>query len=57
MDLDTMLTEAAPARHVTLDDPDSPAGVAVYRQIIAQRPAPGPARRRIKVAALSLIHI
>ena len=53
MDLDTMLTEAAPARHVTLDDPDSSAGVALYRQITAQRPATGPARRRIKIAALA----
>jgi hypothetical protein len=52
MDLDTMLAEAAPAQHVTLDEPDSPAAVALYRQITTQQPAAGPTRR-IKIAALT----
>ena len=40
MDLDTMLTEAAPARHLTLplDGPDSPDAVRLYQQITAQPP-------------------
>lgn len=44
MDLDTMLDEAAPARHVRLDGPDSPAAVSLYRQIVTQPAAavPGP---------------
>jgi len=48
MDLDTMLDEAAPARHVRLDGPDSPAAVSLYRQIIGQPPAA--ARRRYRLA-------
>ena len=31
MDLDTMLTEAAPARHIPLDGPDSPAADRLYQ--------------------------
>ena len=50
MDLDTMLDEAAPARHVRLDGPDSPAAVSLYRQIIAQPPAAARARRRYRLA-------
>ena len=50
MDLDTMLDEAAPARHVRLDGPDSPAAVSLYRQIIAQPPAAARARRRYLLA-------
>jgi hypothetical protein len=46
MDLDTMLAEAAPARHVCLDGPDSPGAVSLYRRITAQPPAAVPARRR-----------
>ncbi len=41
MDLDTMLTEAAPARHLPLDGPDSPAAVRLYQQITARPPAAG----------------
>jgi hypothetical protein len=48
MDLDTMLNEAAPARHVRLDGPDSPAAVSLYRQIVTQPPAA--ARRRYRLA-------
>ena len=51
MDLDTMLDEAAPARHVRLDGPDSPAAGSLYRQIIAQPPiATARARRRYLLA-------
>jgi hypothetical protein len=50
MDLDTMLDEAAPARHVRLDGPDSPAAVSLYRQIVGQPPAAARARRRYRVA-------
>jgi hypothetical protein len=50
MDLDTMLDEAAPARHVRLDGPDSPAAGSLYRQIIAQPPAAARARRRYHLA-------
>jgi hypothetical protein len=54
MDLDSMLTEAAPARRLPLDGPDSPAAVGLYEQIIAQPPALGraPRRRRLAVPAL-----
>lgn len=48
MDLDTMLDEAAPARHVRLDGPDSPAAVSLYRRIVTQPPAA--ARRRYRLA-------
>ena len=44
MDLDKMLTEAAPARHIPLDGPDSPAATRLYRRIIAQPPAGQPGR-------------
>ena len=54
MDLDTMLAEAAPARHVSLDGPDSPAAVSLYRRITAQPPAAAPARRRRRAAVLAL---
>jgi hypothetical protein len=50
MDLDTMLDEAAPARHVRLDGPDSPAAGRLYRQIIAQPPVAARARRRYLLA-------
>jgi hypothetical protein len=47
MDLDCMLTEAAPARHLPLGGPDSPAAVRLYQQITAQPPAAArPSRRR-----------
>src|SRR5205823_11815372 len=48
MDLDTLLDEAAPARHVRLDGPDSPAAVSLYRRIITQPPAAATARRRYR---------
>jgi hypothetical protein len=52
MDLDTLLAEAAPARHLPLDGPDSPAAVRLYQQIIAQPPSARPSRRRLAVPAL-----
>jgi hypothetical protein len=56
MDLDTMLDEAAPARHVRLDGPDSPAAVSLYRQIVTQPPAAATARRRYRhLVAVSAI--
>jgi hypothetical protein len=53
MDLDTMLDEAAPARHVRLDGPDSPAAVSLYRQIVAQPPAAARRRYRLAVPVLA----
>ena len=44
MDLDKMLTEAAPARHIPLDGPDSPAATRLYRRIVAQPPVGQPGR-------------
>jgi hypothetical protein len=55
MDLDTMLTEAAPARHVPLDGPDSPAAVRLYQEITAQPPAAVLATRRRRFAFPALI--
>ena len=54
MDLDTMLTEAAPARHLPPDGPDSPAAVRLYQQITARPPAVvlPPRRDRFAVPAL-----
>jgi hypothetical protein len=53
MDLDTMLADAAPARHVALDGPGSPAAIGLYERIVAQPPAAHPARRsRFAVPAL-----
>jgi hypothetical protein len=54
MDLDTMLAQAAPARHARLDGPDSPAAVSLYRRITAQPPAAGPARRGRRIALAGL---
>jgi hypothetical protein len=53
MDLDTMLDEAAPARHVRLDGPDSPAAVSLYRQIVAQPSAAARRRHRLAVPVLA----
>ena len=39
MDLETLITEADPARRVPLAGPDSAAGTSLYREIIARRPA------------------
>ena len=52
MDLDTMLTEAAPARHLPLDGPDSPAAVRLYQQITTQLSPGRPPRHRYAVPAL-----
>ena len=52
MDLDTLLAEAAPARRLPLDGPDSPAAVRLYQQITAQPPSARPSRRRFAVPAL-----
>ena len=54
MDLDSMLAEAAPAQHVPVDDPGSPAAVSLYRRITAQPPAAIPCWRRPRVAAAVL---
>jgi hypothetical protein len=39
MDLETLFTEADPARRVPLAGPDSAVGTSLYREIIARRPA------------------
>src|ERR1700744_2903925 len=49
MNLDTMLDEAAPARHVRLDGPDSPAAISLYRQIVTQPPAAARTRSRYRL--------
>ena len=57
MDLDTMLTEAAPARRLPLDGPDSPAAVRLYQQITAQPPGASLASRRPRYAVPALIGV
>jgi len=57
MDLDTMLTEAAPARHIPLDGPDSPAAVSLYQRIVAQSPAAAPPARRPRFAVPALVSV
>jgi hypothetical protein len=57
MDLDTMLTEAAPARHLPLDGPDSPAAVRLYRQITQQPPPPRRAIRRSRLTLSALVGV
>jgi len=57
MDLDTMLTEAAPARHLPLDGPDSPAAVRLYQEITAQPPGPARPSRRRRFAVPALIGV
>jgi hypothetical protein len=57
MDLDTMLTDAAPARHLPLDGPDSPAAVRLCQRIIAQPPGAALPSRRRRFAFLSLIGV
>jgi RNA polymerase sigma factor (sigma-70 family) len=54
LDLDTMLAEAAPARLMSLDGPDSPAAVSLYRRITGQPPAPSRASRRRRFAVPAL---
>lgn len=46
MDLETLLTEAAPARRVSIDGPGSPAAERLYQRITSQAPGKAPARRR-----------
>jgi hypothetical protein len=55
MDLDTMLAEAAPARRVPLDGPDSRAAVSLYQRITAQPAAPARVflRHRFPILALT----
>jgi len=55
MDLDTMLSEAAPARHLPLDGPDSPDAVRLYQQITAQPPSARRPSRRRRLTFLSLV--
>jgi hypothetical protein len=57
MDLDTMLTEAAPARHLPVDEPDSPAATRLYQQITAQPLAPPRASRRRRLTGPTLIGV
>lgn len=57
MDLDTVLAEAAPARHLPLDPPDSPAAVRIYQRITAQPPVPRPASRRRRLALPALLGV
>ena len=56
MDLDTRLTEAAPARRLPLDRPDSPAAVRLYQQITAEPPSARRSRRR-RLAVPALIGV
>jgi hypothetical protein len=46
MDLESLLTEAAPARRVSIDGPGSPAAERLYQRITSQAPGKAPARRR-----------
>jgi hypothetical protein len=57
MDLDTMLAEAAPARHIPLDGPDSPAAAGLYQRIVAQPPAAASSARRRRLAVPALIGV
>lgn len=57
MDLDTLLAKAAPARHLPLDDPDSPEAVRLYRQITAQPPGAARPSRRRRLAVPALIGV
>jgi hypothetical protein len=57
MDLDSMLTEAAPARHLPLDGPESPAAVRLYQQITQQSPPPRRAIRRSRLTLFALVGV
>jgi hypothetical protein len=57
MDLDTMITEAAPAKHVPLDGPDSPVADRLYQQITAQPPRAARRSRRRRLAVPALIGV
>ena len=50
-----MLAEAAPARHASLDGPDSPAAAGLYQRITATPPAPVRARRRTRFLPVALV--
>jgi hypothetical protein len=55
MDLDTMLADVAPARHVTLEGPGSPAAVGLYQRITAAPPPAVRAPRRTRFPVLALL--
>jgi hypothetical protein len=55
MDLDTVLADVAPARHIPLDEPDSVTATALYQRIIAVPPPRARAPRRIRFLALALL--
>ena len=57
MDLDTMLAEAAPARHIPLAGPDSPAAADLYQRIVAQPPAAAQPVRRPRFAVPALVSV
>jgi len=57
MDLDTMLTEAAPARHIPLGGPESPAAADLYQRIVAQPPAEAQPVRRPYFAVPALVSV
>jgi hypothetical protein len=57
MDLDTMLAEAAPARHIPLAGPDSPAAADLYQRIVAQPPAAVMQVRRPRFAVPALVSV
>jgi hypothetical protein len=52
MEFDTILAEAAPARHERLDGPESAAATALYQQITAARSATGARSRRRRLIVL-----
>jgi hypothetical protein len=54
MDLDTLLAEAAPARRLPLDAPDSPAAERLYQRITQQPAAARQALRRSRVTMSAL---
>lgn len=57
MDLDTMLAEAAPARHLPLNGPDSPAAERLYQQITQQPPPPRRVSRRSRLSISAMVGV
>jgi hypothetical protein len=55
MDLDTMIADAAPARHATLDGPDSPAATRLYQAITVAPPPVARTPRRTRFPALAVL--
>jgi hypothetical protein len=55
MDLDVVLAAAAPAKRASLDGPDSPAAIGLYRRITTSRPASAPAFRRHRRFSITAI--